>query len=242
MNYYNDNDPQVCAWAKELIKEGLVPNGEVDCRSIVDVRPEDLKGFTQCHFFSGILGWSYALHLAGWPEDRPVWTGSCPCQPLSCAGQRKGHADERHLWPAFYKLIAERRPTTVFGEQVASKLGLEWLCGVRADLEGIGYACGAADLSSASVQSPQNRKRIFWVSSNPNNRTGFGQMGREWNSQKTTENIRKGNLFFWKFESKPEPLAHGIPGRVGLLRGYGNSICPQVAEEFIRAFSEGLKD
>ena len=39
-------------------------------------------------------------------------------------------------------------------------------------------------------------------------------------------------------ESGTFPLADGVPGRVGLLRGYGNAIVPQVAAEFIRAFME----
>ncbi len=120
MNYYNDNDPQSVAWLKELIAAGLIPPGDVDERSITDVTGSDLKGYTQCHFFAGIAGWPYALSLAGWPVDRPVWTGSCPCQPFSCAGQRKGEKDERHLWPEFFRLIRECRPPVVFGEQVAS--------------------------------------------------------------------------------------------------------------------------
>ena len=161
--YYNDNDPFVCEWARNLIRAGLVPDGEVDERSITEVCADDLKGFLQCHFFCGILGWSLALRLAGWPEDRPVWTGSCPCQPLSSAGQRKGHADERHLWPAFHDLIAERRPATILGEQVASKDGREWFSGVRADLEALGYACGAADLCAAGVGAPHIRQRLWWV-------------------------------------------------------------------------------
>ena len=35
---------------------------------------------------------------------------------------------------------------------------------------------------------------------------------------------------------RDRPLAHGIPIRVGLLRGYGNAIVPQVAAVFIAAF------
>jgi DNA (cytosine-5)-methyltransferase 1 len=120
-------------------------------------------GGISVNFFAGITGWSYALQLAGWPDDREVWTGSCPCQPLSSAGQRKGHADERHLWPAFYNLIAECRPATIFGEQVASKDGREWLAGVRADLEAIGYAVGAANLCAAGAGAPHIRQRLFWV-------------------------------------------------------------------------------
>ena len=161
--YYNEIDTFAAAWLRELIADGLIADGEVDERSILDVRPDDLRGFTQCHFFAGIGGWSRALRLAGWPDDRPVWTGSCPCQPLSVAGQRKGHADERHLWPAFHDLIAVCQPATVFGEQVASKLGREWLAGVRADLESSGYACGAADLCAAGVGAPHIRQRLWWV-------------------------------------------------------------------------------
>ena len=163
MTYYNENDPYAAQWLRNLIAAGELPDGHVDDRSITDVQPEDLDGYTQVHFFAGIGGWPYALRLAGWPDDRPVWTGSCPCQPLSSAGHRKGHADRRHLWPAFHRLIAECRPATVLGEQVASKDGREWFSAVRADLECSGYACGCADLAAASVGAPHIRQRLFWV-------------------------------------------------------------------------------
>ena len=161
--YYNENDPKAAEWLRELIKARLIPNGHVDQRSIVEVQPSDLAGFVQCHFFAGIGGWAYALQLAGWPNDVPVWSGSCPCQPLSCAGKRAGEMDERHLWPDFYRLIAQCRPATVFGEQVASSDGLEWLDGISLDLEEIGYAIGAADLPAACVGAPHRRQRLFWV-------------------------------------------------------------------------------
>jgi hypothetical protein len=56
--YYNEIDSFAAAWLRELIKAGLIADGEVDERSIADVRPDDLRGFTQCHFFAGIGGWS----------------------------------------------------------------------------------------------------------------------------------------------------------------------------------------
>ena len=161
--YYNDNDPFAARWLRNLVSAGLLSAGDVDDRSIKEVSPDDLKGYEQCHFFAGIGGWPYALGLAGWPVDRPVWTGSCPCQPLSGAGQHKGHADERHVWPAFFGLIAECRPLCIFGEQSASKDGREWLSGVRADLETLGYACGGADLPAAGVAAPHVRSRLYWV-------------------------------------------------------------------------------
>ena len=163
MNYYNDNDPKAAAWLRELIKQNLIPAGDVDERSIEDVTKSDLKGYTQCHFFAGIGGWSEALRLAGWPADRPVWTGSCPCQPFSSAGKRQGEKDKRHLWPEFFRLIRECKPNVIFGEQVERAIGMGWLDRVFADLEVEGYACGAAVLGAHSVGAPHIRQRLYWV-------------------------------------------------------------------------------
>jgi DNA (cytosine-5)-methyltransferase 1 len=159
--YYNENDPFAAEWLRNLITAGLIADGEVDERSILDVRPGDLAGFQQCHFFAGIGGWSYALRLAGWPDDRPVWTGSCPCQPFSAAGKRKGFADDRHLWPDWQRLIAELRPAVVFGEQVAS--AAQWLRLVRGDLEALGYAVGAIPIEAASAGADHLRDRYWFV-------------------------------------------------------------------------------
>ncbi len=172
--YYNEIDPFAATWLRELIKAGQIADGEVDERSIELVRPDDLRGFRQCHFFAGIGGWSYALRLAGWPDDRPVWTGSCPCQPFSVAGKGDGFADERHLWPAWHWLIAQRRPIVVFGEQVESPAGRTWLDLVHTDLEGTGYACGPSNLPVAGVGAPGIRQRLFWVADTESNH-GRGQ-------------------------------------------------------------------
>jgi DNA (cytosine-5)-methyltransferase 1 len=161
--YYNEFDAKAAAWLRELIRRGCIMEGDVDDRSVVDVRAADLVGYTRCHFFAGIGGWDYALRLAGWPEDRPVWTGSCPCQPFSVAGKAGGVGDERHLWPAFRALIAECRPAVCLGEQVASKDGRLWLAGVRADLETLGYAVGGADLCAAGIGAPHIRQRLYWM-------------------------------------------------------------------------------
>ena len=161
--YYNEIDPFAAAWLRELIRCGHIAFGDVDDRSIEDVDPKDLSGYTQCHFFAGIGVWSYALRQAGWPDDRPVWTGSCPCQPFSVAGRKRGTTDARHLWPAFFRLIAECRPNVCFGEQVASCDGLSWFDLVSTDLEGAGYACGAVDTCAAGFGAPHIRQRLYWV-------------------------------------------------------------------------------
>lgn len=317
MNYYNEHDPKAAAWLRELIRAGEIPEGKVDERSICDVQPDNLRGFTQCHFFAGIGGWSYALKLAGWPADQPVWTGSCPCQPFSTAGKQLGTADERHLWPVFFRLIAECRPVVVFGEQVASAIGKGWLDGVSEDLEREGYTCGSVVLGAHSVGAPHIRQRLYWVANSngqqiePPDSGGFYTKpcsggfacgmadtqidGREQRrtqpnrgsvvggggtcgvgnsvvaglegytrhehdgnkSQRITANQvgsapKAGGSSHWdsfdilrctdgkarRIEPGTFPLAHGIPGRVGLLRGYGNAIVPQIAAEFIKAFQE----
>jgi DNA (cytosine-5)-methyltransferase 1 len=180
--YYNDHDEGVCAWLRELIRRGLIADGVVDSRSIIDVQPDDLREFTQCHFFAGIGGWSYALRLAGWPDDRPVWTGSPPCQPFSAAGAQKGKDDERHLAPHFAELIDAVRPPVIFGEQVASAavfgtasnrarrsvegasspLEWAWLDDLFERLEASRYACGASDIPAAGIGAPHIRQRTFF--------------------------------------------------------------------------------
>ena len=310
--YYNEHDPFAAAWLRNLIDAGHIAHGDVDERSIIDVRPSELAGYTQCHFFAGIGGWSYALRLAGWPDDRPVWTGSCPCQPFSAAGKKEGFSDPRHLWPVWKKLIVQCRPAVVFGEQVAA--ASQWLNLVRGDLEEMGYAVGAIPMEAASADAEHFRDRYWIVADRDEQCTGAGwlqrggQFGRASGNQEDSagpladgggagsqeregessdigaecqaaERNSRGPLVNdpshgwgegWtesefrsrgftaavasidgrqylecpdgKWRRLPPPrvrwLGNGIPARVAKLRAIGNAIVPQVAAEFIRAFSE----
>lgn len=254
--YYNEIEPYAADWLENLIRARHLPAGDVDRRSIADVRPDDLRGYTQCHFFAGIGGWAYAARLAGWPDGRPLWTGSCPCQPFSAAGKRQGEKDPRHLWPEFRRLIAECNPAIVFGEQVASKDGRLWLAGVRVDLEELGYAVGAADLCAAGIGAPHIRARLWWVA----NANGAGER-REHHSESRSPRESKGEVGRAHWERfrvvtgrgvgwdsgqhrrrAPEPyalvLADGFPGRVAQVGAFGNAIVPQVAVEFMTAYME----
>jgi DNA (cytosine-5)-methyltransferase 1 len=161
--YYNEIDPYAAQWLRNLIAGGHIAPGEVDVRDIRQVLPEDVSGFTQCHFFAGIGGWSLALRLAGWPDDRPVWTGSCPCQPFSAAGKGKASGDERHLWPHWFELIRACRSPIIFGEQVEAAIGWGWLDLVYSDLEAEGYTVGATVLPACSVGAPHIRQRLWFV-------------------------------------------------------------------------------
>lgn len=326
--YYNDADPAACAWLRELIAAKLLPDGEVDGRSILDVEPADLRGFAQCHFFAGIGGWPYALRLAGVAEELSTWTGSPPCQPFSQAGQRKGQDDDRHLAPAFLRLVAACRPELVFGEQVASAAvlgpvgrksraavegpaGWAWFDALAADLEAASYAVAAADLPAAGIGAPHIRQRLFFgavaldaVTRGLGDGLGEGSQGRigmpvgaDQCAARPTglaggladgdgglarhEAIQRGRQHrcepqdgeagglvdgadpgganatdgVWRdpdwllcrddrwrpVEPGTFPLADGLPGRMGLLRGYGNAIVPSLAAEFVTAFLESLR-
>jgi DNA (cytosine-5)-methyltransferase 1 len=180
--YYNEIDPYAADWLRNLIAAGHIAPGDVDERSIEDVHPDDLRPYTQCHFFAGIGVWSYALRRAGWPDDRPVWTGSCPCQPFSAAGKGTAFDDERHLWPAWHWIIQECRPPVVFGEQVASKDAEPWLDLVSTDLEALVYAVAACAFPSASVGAPHIRDRTYFVayaSGAGLDRSAAGTVGRQ---------------------------------------------------------------
>jgi DNA (cytosine-5)-methyltransferase 1 len=176
--YYNEIDPYAAQWLRNLIAAGHIAPGDVDESSIEDVKPYDLRNYTQCHFFAGIGVWSYSLRNAGWPDDKPVWTGSCPCQPFSTAGKGDGFDDERHLWPHFHWLISECRPQHVFGEQVASGNANAWFDLVQADLEAMGYAFGLVPFPSAGVGAPHIRDRAYWVANtNGERRNRSGNRG-----------------------------------------------------------------
>ena len=249
MNYYNEHDPKAAAWLRELIRAGEIPPGDVDERDIQYVKQHELAQYIQCHFFAGIGGWSLALKLAGWPQNKSVWTASCPCQPFSVGGDGKGTADERHLWPVFAELARARKPPTIYGEQVASALGREWLAGVFADLEGMGYQRAAADLCAAGVGAPHIRQRLYWVAHTEcqrlQRRGGTECQEKRARGQANsrgfyseTSIVQGANGKIRRIEPALIPVANGIPGRVASLRGYGNAINPILAAEFIGAHME----
>jgi DNA (cytosine-5)-methyltransferase 1 len=253
MNYYNELDPFAAAWLKNLIVAGLIPAGDVDTRSITEVKPYEIRKYTQCHFFAGIGGWSEALRLANWPADRPVWTGSCPCQPFSPAGKQKGRSDKRHLWPVWFNLIRECKPVHVFGEQVAGAIKFGWWCDVESDMQSQGYAVAPIVLDSKIVGGLHERKRLYFVCDSnrchADRKNKPNRQNKSITQRETAQKIKEGWRRFpelvprnalERVHSYAEALRllDGIPGRMGQYRAFGNAIVPQVAAEFIEAFLE----
>lgn len=218
--YYNEIDPFAAAWLRELMKDGEIPDGEVDERSIELVRPDDLRGFTQCHFFAGIGGWSYALRLAGWPDDRHVWTGSCPCQRLSSA--TRGRVVAADLWPLWSRLIAQCGPRTLFGEQVVHE---RWADSLVFDLEYLGYEVGAAVVPACALGFDHARERFYFV--------GHAD---EKSQPGISVDAKVAGVSRDRSDTGRVGTAHGLSRDMVAFSGFGNAVVPQVAQVFIEAY------
>ena len=196
--YYNEFDPKAAAWLRQLIINGDIADGTVDERSIIEVEADDLKGFTQHHFFAGVGVWSYALRNAGWPDDRPVATASLPCQPFSAAGNQKGKEDERHLLPHFLELVGQCNFHTIFGEQVEAAIKHGWLDDLQTVMERESYTVGHCILGAHSVSKPHIRKRIYWVAHSDSEglqgHGGFEQLDGEKRRQESARHVRQSDI------------------------------------------------
>jgi DNA (cytosine-5)-methyltransferase 1 len=225
--YYNEIEPYKAQWLRNLINTGDIAPGDVDERDIRQVSASDLRGYTQCHFFAGVGGWPYALRLAGWPDERPVWTGSCPCGPWSEAGQRQGAKDDRHLWPDWFRLIKELLPDRIFGEQVPEAIALGWLDEVSADLESCDYSIGSAVLSACVVEARQERERLWFVARSDSEQTQWPPIPRlECNPWPTDEGMAR--------------VAHGLPEQPFTRRAYGDAIIPAAGAFWVATAEEAM--
>lgn len=85
-----------------------------------------------------------------------------PCQPASLAGQRRGAADSRWLWPEVLRVIQVYQPAWVVLENVPGLISLG-LDDVLAGLDASGYESWSLVLPAAAIGAPHLRERVFVV-------------------------------------------------------------------------------
>ena len=114
-------------------------------------------------------------------ESVDLLVGGWPCQPVSLAGNRGGQTDDRWLWPEYFRLVTELRPTWCIGENVAGIYSMDEqarfsvledeevasqkvrpiLSKIRQDFEKIGYRVLFFDIPAAAIGADHLRHR-YW--------------------------------------------------------------------------------
>jgi len=194
--------------------------------------------------------------LANDPErtvpDCDILTAGYPCQPFSTAGLRKGAEDDRHIWPYIMQIVACKRPTWCVFENVAGHISLG-LDEVLSDLEAEGYSARPFVIGACGVDAPHRRLRVWIVAHS--NRSSDRRTSRQYEETNgevskrhdsgvayqssevcSGETPRKAN--FWSTEPNVGRVANGVPKRVDRIKGLGNAIVPQIAEQIGRVIKE----
>lgn len=237
--YYNEIEPFAAQWLRNLIDAGHLPVGDVDERSIVEVQPEDVRGYVQCHWFAGLGGWPHAARLAGWPDDRPLWSGSCPCQPFARANPaRTGTADHRHLWPAWRPLIAAQRPPLVVGEQVVDAVAWGWLDEVADDLEADGYACGTLTVPAYAAGANHLRHRIIFAAHPRQEGLSLPERQAVCGARRRQEGATAPGALRRPARPNVGPVSHGLRTGLGRIRAAGNAIDPILGAQVLAAWMD----
>jgi len=144
---------------------GLEATGGFETKAFCDIEkyPRQVlqKHWPHVKQYEDIKELNYERLKADGIDSIDIITGGYPCQPFSIAGRQKGEEDPRHLWPEYFRLVKELRPTWVIGENVSGhiKLGLDT---VIEDLESEDYSVRPFSISASSIGANHQRERI-WI-------------------------------------------------------------------------------
>jgi DNA (cytosine-5)-methyltransferase 1 len=144
---------------------GLEATGGFETKAFCDIEkyPRQVlqKHWPHVKQYEDIKELNYERLKADGIDSIDIITGGYPCQPFSIAGRKKGEEDPRHLWPEYFRLVKELRPTWVIGENVSGhiKLGLDT---VIEDLESEDYSVRPFSISASSIGANHQRERV-WI-------------------------------------------------------------------------------
>ena len=172
---------------------GLEATGGFETKAFCDIEkyPRQVlqKHWPHVKQYEDIKELNYERLKADGIDSIDIITGGYPCQPFSVAGRKKGEEDPRHLWPEYFRLVKELRPTWVIGENVSGhiKLGLDT---VIKDLESEDYSVRPFSISASSIGANHQRERIWIVAYSERN--GLLAAEKQRSFEKTISNQSKG--------------------------------------------------
>jgi DNA (cytosine-5)-methyltransferase 1 len=159
------------------------------------------KHWPSVPIFSDIKELTYEKLKANGINKIDIITGGYPCQPFSVAGRKKGEEDPRHVWPEYFRLVKELKPTWVIGENVSGhiKLGLDT---VLENLESEGYSTRTFSISASSVGANHQRERVWIIAHSNNARNRTSEYETNKNREKTDERWQEQSQFEFSGYSK----------------------------------------
>src|ERR1041384_7374024 len=240
--YYNDNEAFVCDWLENLIAAKLIP--------------------------AGVGGWAYGLQLAGWgdravwtgscpcpafsvagrgrgfSDPRHLWPEWLrlirECRPPVVFGEQVEGA-VGHGWLDLVSTDMEAQgyafAAAVLGAHSAGAAHL------RQRLWFVAHSGTAAPVANAPRNGRQSRRTGHTTQEQERGQPCRGRESRSLPAPVCERGNTGRRAEQWEAaEGAVDPavgrVADGIPGRVGLLRGLGNAVVPQVAATFVRAYLE----
>ena len=182
---------------------GLEATGEFETVAFCDYEPFCQKvlrkHWEEVPIYGDIKELTYEKLKADGIDQIDIITGGYPCQPFSVAGKQKAEQDPRHLWPEYFRLVQECRPTWVIGENVGGhiKLGLDT---VLKDLESEGYSARTFSISASSIGANHKRERVWIIANSNNTRDRTSEYGIERKKQESiTERQRRSQSQFSRY-------------------------------------------
>jgi len=148
------------------------------------------KHWPHVPIFSDIKELNYETLRAKGINNIDIITGGYPCQPFSVAGRKKGEQDPRHLWPEYFRLVKELRPTWVIGENVSGhiKQGLDT---VLENLESEGYSTRTFSISASSIGANHKRERVWILAHSGRSLREGTELGKENENEIGKENANQ---------------------------------------------------
>lgn len=175
-------------------------------------------------------------------------TAGVPCQPASNAGERRGTADERWLWPDALRVLGGVRPRFALFENPAALVGLESgraFSGILGGLADLGYDAWGDCIPAGALGAGHRRNRV-WLVAADSLRTGLeGHAGHGEDCGRAQSQRHAGTPDLhsriitspqWYHQSGIAPVVDGLPRRLVIdqLTAIGNALVPQVPYLILR--------